>query len=89
LRQRVFHRSQTVGDEALGEALRNDALDIFPEKLVALVTELSFRLQVEQNDRAGLVDDDHGIGSGFQKSVGPLRQVRFGIPAHEVVSRSH
>ena len=52
LRQRVRRGAQVVGDQPLGEALRNDVRDLLAEQLVAAVAELLLRLHVEQHDLA-------------------------------------
>ena len=69
LGQGVGGRAQVVGDQALGEALRDDVRDLLADELVALVAELLLGLEVEQDDLAGLVDDDHGVGRGLEQAA--------------------
>ena len=69
LGQRIGRRAQVVGDQPLGEALRDDVGDLLPDQLVALIAELLLGLEIEQDDVAGLVDHDHRVGGGLQQSA--------------------
>ena len=89
LRQRVFRGSQTVGDQPLREALRNDVLHLLPEELVAAVAELLLRLHVQQDDLAALVHHHHRIRRRLQQPAVPalhLRQMLFRRLAHADVA---
>ena len=50
LRQRLGGGAAAVGDQPLGEALRDDAGHLLPEQLVAAVAELLLGLQVQEHD---------------------------------------
>ena len=84
LRERLGRGPQVVGDQPLGEPLRDDVRDLLPEELVARVAELLLGLHVQQHDLAVLVHDDHRVGGGLQQSAVPplhLDQVRLGLLA--------
>ena len=85
----VLGRAEVVGDEPLGEALGNDVRDLLPDELVAAVAELLLGLEVEQDDLAGLVDDDHRVGRRLeQAAVAALHlcEVRSAALAHADVA---
>ena len=63
LRQRVFGGAKSVGDQPFREAFRNDVLHLLPQEFVAAVSELFFRLNVQQDDFSALVHHHHGIRS--------------------------
>ena len=89
LRQRVFRGAEAVGDQPLGEALRNDVRDLLPEELVAAVSELLLRLNIQQDDLPALVHHHHRIGSRLQQPAVPalhLRQMLFRVLAHADVA---
>ena len=89
LGERVRRRAQVVGDQPLGEALRDDVRDLLAEELVAVVAELLLGLDVEQHDLAGLVDDDHRVRRRLEQAAVAslhLRQVLLGGVAGVVVS---
>ena len=65
----VGRGARVVGDQPLGEALRDDVADLLPDELVAAVAELLLGLQVEQDDLAGLVDDDHRVGGRLEQAA--------------------
>jgi len=44
------------------KTLRHQNLHLLPEKLFPRVAEQTLRLGVDQNDLAGAVGDDHGVG---------------------------
>src|ERR1700722_8777034 len=46
LREGPFGGSQAVRDQALCEAIRNDAADLLSQQLVAAIAELFLRLQI-------------------------------------------
>ena len=69
LGQGVLGRAQVVGDQPLGEALRDDVRDLLAEELVAAVAELLLGLDVEQDDLAGLVDDDHRVRRRLEQAA--------------------
>ena len=54
----------------------NDVRDLLAKKLVASVSELLLRLQIEKNDLAGLVHDDHRIGGSLEESPVPAFHLR-------------
>ena len=68
LGQRFLGRPQTISDQALRKALRNDIAHFLAEKLVAVVAELFFRLQIYQNNFAALIYNHHGVGGRLQQS---------------------
>ena len=67
LRQRLGGSAGAVGDQALGEALGNDVLDLLPHQFVAAVAELFLRLHIEQHDLSRRVHHYHGIGRRLQQ----------------------
>ena len=67
LGQGVFRRSQAIGVQPFGKSFRNDIGDTLAKQLVAGVAEALFRLQVQNNDFAALVDDDHGVRRRFEQ----------------------
>ena len=69
LGQGILGRAQVVGDQPLREALRDDVRDLLAEQLVAAVAELLLRLEVEQDDLAGLVDHHHRIRGGLEQAA--------------------
>ena len=69
LRQGPGGGSGAVRDQALREALRDDALDRLADQLVALVSELFFGLEIEQDDVPALVHHHHRIRSRFQQAT--------------------
>ena len=78
-----------VGDQPLGEALRNDVLHLLPEQLVAAVAELLLRLHVQQHDLAALVHHHHRIRRRLQQPAVPalhLRQMLLRGLAHADVA---
>ena len=81
LGQGVLGRAQVVGDEPLGEALRDDVRDRLAEELVAAVAELLLGLDVEQHDLAGLVDDDHRVGRRLEQAAVLGRRLLDGLLA--------
>src|SRR5216683_950077 len=50
LRQRLGRGSGTVSDQPFRKALRNDVLHLLPYQLIAAVSELFLRLNIEQDD---------------------------------------
>src|ERR1039457_7075857 len=50
LRQSVFGRSKSIGDEPLREALGNDRLHLRAYEFIAAVSELFFRPNIQQDD---------------------------------------
>ena len=94
LRQRFGRAARAVGDQPFREAFGNDVGYFLAEEFIAAVTELLFRLHVEQDDLAALVHHHHGVWRGFQQSAIPafhLRQMFFRVFAHADVAdrRSH
>ncbi|MEI9925043.1 MAG: hypothetical protein WDN50_17265 [Bradyrhizobium sp.] len=92
LRQRIFGRSQSVRDQPLGEAIGNDVRYLLPQQFVAMISELHFRLQIDENDFLDLVHHHHRIRRGFQQAAifgFHLRQNAFSILAYaDVADRS-
>ena len=76
LRQRLGRGARAVGDQPLGEALRDDVRDLLPEELVAAIAELLLRLNVDQDDLARLVDHHHGIRRRLQQPAVPALHLR-------------
>ena len=81
--QRVLRGSQVVGDEPLGEAIRDDVRDLPADEVVSRVAELLLRLDVQQDDLARLVDDDHRVGRRLQQAA----VLRLGVPADLALAR--
>ena len=78
-----------VRDQPFREALRNDVLHLLPEKLIAAISELLLRLDIQQHDLAALVHHHHRIRSRFQQPAIPalhLRQMLFRGLAHADVA---
>ena len=89
LRQRVFRGAQTVGDQPLREALRNDVRHLLAEELIATVSELLLRLQVEEHDLSALVHHHHRIRCRLQQPAVlalHLRQIFLRVLAHADVA---
>src|SRR5579872_3193651 len=85
LRQRLGRRSQTVRDQPFREAFRNDVLHLLPDQLIAVISELLLRLNVQQDDLPALVHHHHGIRSRLQQApilAFHLCQVLFDMLAH-------
>ena len=59
LRQRVRRSSRAVGDQPLRETLWNDVFHLLPYQLIAAVSKLFLRLQVQQHDLSVLVHYHH------------------------------
>ena len=94
LRQRFRRAPCTVRDKPFREALGNNILYLLPYQLVAAISKLLLRLDVQQNDFPGRVHHHHRIRSRFQQpavSALHLCQVRFRILADADVAdrRSH
>ena len=69
LRQGIGRRAQVVGDQPFGETFGNDVRDLLAYEFVALVTELLFRLEVQQDDAACRVHHHHRVRSGFEQAA--------------------
>ena len=67
LGQRIGLAARGVGDQPLGEARRDDVRDLLAQQLVAAIAELLLGLDVQKNNLACLVDDNHGIGRRFEQ----------------------
>src|SRR5664280_1605745 len=67
LRQRVSRGSRTVSDQPLREALWNDVLHLLTYELIAAVSQLFLRLNIQQDDLPTLVDHHHRIRGRLQK----------------------
>ncbi len=65
--QGVLGRAQVVGNQSLGEALGDQIGHGLTEQLIAAIAELLLGLDVEQDDDAILVDDDHRVGRGLEE----------------------
>jgi hypothetical protein len=77
LSQSVGSGPQVVGDQSRGETLRDDVGDRLAEELVTAIAELLLGPDVEQDDLALLVDDDHGVRGRLEKpAVAALRVPR-------------
>src|SRR6202521_938685 len=89
LRQRVFRGSKSVRDQPFREALRNNVLHLLPYELIAAVSELFLRLNIQQDDLPALVHHHHRIRSRLQQPAVPalhLRQMLFRVLAHADVA---
>ncbi len=89
LRQRVLRGAQRIGDQPLRETLRNDVLDRLPDQFVAAITELLFRLLVQQHDFAALVHHHHDVGRRLEQTpiaALHLRKLLLGRLAHADVA---
>lgn len=74
---------RVVGDEPLGEALRDDVRHRLAHQLVAAVAELALGLDVQQDDLPDLVDHYHRVGGGLKQATIAalrLREVLFSRP---------
>ena len=71
LRQRFGSSPGSVGDQPLRKALRDDALYLLAQELIAAVPELFLRLGVQQDDLPALVYHHHSIRSRLQKATIP------------------
>ena len=94
LRERFGGAAGAVGDQPFREAFRDDVLHFLAEQFIAAITELFFRLNIEQDDLSALVHDHHGIRRGLEQTAVAalhLRQMLFGGFAHADVAdgRSH
>ena len=72
-----------------GEAFGNDVRHFLADEFVAAVAELFFRLHVEQNDFARLVDDYHRVRCRFEQAAVPAfhsPQMLFRGPAYADIS---
>ncbi len=76
LGERVFRGPQIVCNQTLGKADRNDVRDFLSEQFVAPISELLFGLQIQKNDFAALIDDDHGIGRRLHEAAIPALHLR-------------
>src|SRR5436309_3052897 len=66
------------------EALRNQDLNRLPHQFFARVPKQPLRLRVDQDDLALSIDDDNGIGCGFQQTP----ELLFGALALRDVANS-
>jgi hypothetical protein len=72
-------------EQAFREALRNDIFDVLAQEFVPPVSELLFRLKIQEDDFSSRVYDDHRVRSCFQQasvSCFHLDNVFFGRFAH-------
>ena len=89
LRQRVLRGAQTVRDQPLGEAFRNDVRHLLAEQFIAAVAELFLRLKIQQDDLAALVHHHHRVRRRLQQSAVSafhLRQMLLRLLAHADVA---
>src|ERR1700722_4753978 len=89
LRQRFCGASGAVRDQPLRKTLGNDVLHLLPYQLVAAISKLFFRLNIQQNDLSRGVYHYHRIRSRFQQSAVSalhLCQMSFGFLAHADVA---
>ena len=76
LRQRVCRGARTVRDQPLRKTLRNDVLHLLPEQFIAAISELLFRLEIQQDDLSALVHDHHRVRRRFQQTAVPALHLR-------------
>src|SRR5450756_1233794 len=69
LRQRVRRGPKTVREQPFGKTIWNDVGDLLPKELVAAISELLLRLQIQQDDLSTLVYHHHRIGSRLEQSA--------------------
>ena len=69
LRERVRGTARAVGEDAFGKAFRNDIFYFLPDQFIAMIAKLFFGLNIEEDYFAGLVDNHHGVGSGFEQTA--------------------
>src|SRR5580698_9548559 len=69
LGQRFGRASRTVRDQPFRETLRNDVLHFLPDKFIAAVSKLLFRLHIQKNDLTVLVHHHHGVRRRFEQSA--------------------
>src|SRR5437588_700094 len=63
----IFEKAAPMARMLGPETFRHQDLDLFSEQFLALVAEDFFGLRIYQHNRAFAVDDDNGIGSGFEQ----------------------
>jgi hypothetical protein len=66
LRAWVFLRSKPLREDPLGDTFWNDVLYLPAGERAAGISELLFRLRIQENDILALVHDHYRVGSGFQ-----------------------
>src|SRR5580692_7514859 len=89
LRQRVFHRTQAVGDQTFRKTLGNDVLHFLAHQLIAAISKLFFRLDVQQHDIPARIYHDHRVRRGFQQPAVAAfhqRQMLFRFSAYADVA---
>ena len=63
----IFEKVAPIPGMLPAETLRHQNLDLSSEQFLALVTKDFFCLRIHQHDRSLAVDNDNGIGSGFEQ----------------------
>ncbi len=89
LRQRFRRASRAVRDQPFRKSFRNDVLHLLPEEFIAAVSELLFRLNIQQHDLSALIHHHHGVRRRFQQpavSAFHLRQMLLRCFAHADVA---
>ena len=66
LRQRIRRRSKAIRDQPFRKTVRNDVGHLLTQQFVAAISELLFRLEVQQNDLAALVHHHHCVRRGLE-----------------------
>src|SRR6266487_5300758 len=63
----IFEKVASIAGILAMKTFWDQNFDFFSEQFLALVAEDFFGLRIYQHDRAFAVDDDNGIGSGFEQ----------------------
>jgi hypothetical protein len=66
LRQCVLGGPKTIRNQPFREAIRNDVRHLLTQEFIAAISELLFRLKIQQRDHPTLVHHHHRIGSRFE-----------------------
>src|SRR5438477_5308097 len=64
---RILEKAPRIAGMLPTETFRHKNFNLSSKQFLALVTEDFFCLRVHQHDRSFAVDDDNGIGSGFEQ----------------------
>src|SRR5580658_3327884 len=92
LRQCLGCGTGSVGDQPLRETLQNNALHLLAYQLIAAISKLAFRLDIQEHNLSILIDDYHRIRGRLEQTSVPglhLHQVLLIISAYsDIASRS-
>src|SRR6266480_8033767 len=62
----IFEKVASIAGILAMKRFGHEDLNLFSEQLLALIAEDFFGLRIYQHDRTFAIDDDNGIGSGFE-----------------------